>query len=423
MSILLKNAGQIDIIKIDIVGSTGNYVDIRNQVISLNIYEDMFSPFVTGSIVIKDALDMVNFFPLVGDETLNLKLSTPGFTEDSGYINSSFKIYKMTDREMLGDNIVGYILHFISIVSVLDLNIKISKSYNDNIGNLANNILSTYITPTDLKITPKFNVEPTLNAFSYISNFWSPIKNLNFLAENAINVNGSPTYLFFENKNGLNFVSLASLYELPVVRTFVQDNHVRDSIHAGRDDQRDIERDFSKIQKLNVPSAYDYLERIRNGAYSSTLITHDLLTKSYNATGYDFLNNTNDAKLNPYTSLTNGAYHSPNAAIAHMHKNNASLPGGNDITNSKIFQHRRALLTLVDSCKVEITVFGRTDYVVGQKVALELYQNKPLDKTDTNNIDNIFSGNYLISKIRHMITNTSHTCKMELIKDSFLMKV
>ena len=66
----LQYAGDISIEYIEIISSKHNSLNIRNQVVSINIYEDIFSPFITGTIVVKDALDLVNFFPLVGDETV-----------------------------------------------------------------------------------------------------------------------------------------------------------------------------------------------------------------------------------------------------------------------------------------------------------------------------------------------------------------
>ena len=97
------------------------------------------------------------------------------------------------------------------------------------------------------------------------------------------------------------------------------------------------------------------------------------------------------------------------------------MTGNHDITNSKDFQRRRSLLQLAESCKIEITVLGRTDYTVGQKVKLKLYKNAPVEKKDTekDTIDDMFSGFYIISSIRHNIGTSLHECTMELIKDSF----
>lgn len=413
----LKSAGEIDIQKLQIVSSKGIAIDVRHMVLSLNIFEDIFSPFITGSIVIKDALDLVNHFPLVGDETLNIILATPGFTKKGSFIDNVFRIYKLADREMAGDRVVSYTLHFISVEAILDLNIKISRSYNNNIGKLAEKVLEEYSLKPD---SNRFQIEPTKNALSYVSNFWSPIKNLNYLADHAVTMNGSPTFLFFENRNGLNFISLESLYNTKEVREFLQDDYSRDIKMDGS--IRNIELDYSRILNISIPFSFDYIRNIQNGTYSSTLITHDITTKNYSVHPFDMLTDyTKDKRLNKYPLITKTLKHTPVSAMATIHKANAVMTGNNDVSNSKYFQRRRSLLQLAESCKIEITVLGRTDYTVGQKIKLSLNQNKPIEKTDTEKDykDKMFSGYYIISSIRHNIGTSLHECTFELIKDSF----
>ena len=214
-------------------------------------------------------------------------------------------------------------------------------------------------------------------------------------------------------------MSLGELYTYPVVRNFVYNDYSRDYIPASNGSIRNIEKDFSQVIEVNIPVAFDYIERMTNGAFASTLITHDITTKTYNYAGFDFLKDYEDDKrLNKYPLISKNILHSPAAAIATIHKANGVLSGNNDITNSKIFQKRRSLLTLADSAKIEITVLGRTDYTVGQKINVNFNQIKPIDVQDKDIIDNVFSGNYIISSIKHFIDRTSHKCVFELIKDS-----
>jgi hypothetical protein len=420
MTTQLRTAGDVEIQKVEISGSSGLYIDIRDHIVALNIYEDIFAPFITGTILIYDTVDFTNFFPLIGDEVLNLIVSTPGLTGDASSIDNTYKIYKMSDRQVISNGCVGYILYFTSMETVFDLNVKISKSYIGNIGTLATALLETYgIKNND---NPRYNVEPTSNSMSYISNFWSPVKNLNYLADNAINKMDSPTYLFFENRNGLNFISLESLYKTTSIRKFSKNNYVR-TVLADGSSFRSIEQDFSKIIDIKIPVAYDYIHRLRNGTYASTLITYDITTKSYNYNEFNFLNNyDSETRLNNTPLLNPTVTHNPASAIITMHKANSILSGGNDISNSAIFQRRRSLLSLADSSKVNITVFGRVDYTVGQKVELDLTQNKAIAKQDTDIKDQVFSGFYIISSLRHIITRSSHSIQMELIKDSMILQ-
>ena len=69
--------------------------------------------------------------------------------------------------------------------------------------------------------------------------------------------------------------------------------------------------------------------------------------------------------------------------------------------------------------RIEIVVPGRTDYTVGQKVEVKLYKNQPTSKEDTDFIDQVNSGFYIISAVNHFFTREKHECRMELIKNSY----
>ena len=116
----LRFAGDVNIEKVSITTSSGFTQEITNQVVGLQIFEDLFSPFITGSLIIKDSLDLLNLFPFSGEEFLQLRVSTP--TLKGSKIDGNFYIFKMADREIVGDRSVVYELHFITQEAVIDLN-------------------------------------------------------------------------------------------------------------------------------------------------------------------------------------------------------------------------------------------------------------------------------------------------------------
>ena len=92
---VLRNAGDVNIEKVKVISSNGFFQDITNQVIAVQVFEDLFSPFITGSLIVKDSLDLINLFPFVGEEFVELKISTPTLKSP---IEGKFYIFKMTDR-------------------------------------------------------------------------------------------------------------------------------------------------------------------------------------------------------------------------------------------------------------------------------------------------------------------------------------
>ena len=415
----LKFAGDVSIDKVKIITSDGFYQDIAAQVINIQYYEDLFSPFISGSLIIKDSLDLVNLFPFVGEEFVELEITTPAL--QNGAIKGRYYIYKLSDRELIGDNVVVYQLHFISVEAVIDLNKKVSKVYT---GNVANTIKSIVADKTDgLQSDKKVYAEETTRDAKFISNFWSPVKCINHLTELAVNRNSSPSYVFFENRDGFYFVSLDSLYASDVYQDFTFDKYTRDDLGNGKT-VRNPQEDFKRITSVSIPVGFDYMDRIRSGAFASKSISYDLTNKKYNVRNYNMFEKFNKQNhLNKYAIASDRAIFRSNSLLVNYPRALNTFSGFGDTTNYKTFQERISLLKQAESNKIEIVVPGRTDYTVGQKVSVTLNKVEPVSKDDIDTTDKMFSGFYLVSAINHYITRESHECNMELIKDSLQLNL
>ncbi|CAB4126638.1 hypothetical protein UFOVP84_10 [uncultured Caudovirales phage] len=417
MSDIINKAGDVNIELIQITTSQGFYQDITNQVMGLQIFEDLFAPFTTGTLEIRDSLDLLNVFPFNGEEYLDLKISTPSL--DKGNIDGKFYIYKMSNRVMLGDRATVYTLNFISIEALADLNKKISKTFSGKCSDIAKELLAD--NAYGLQPSKPIVVEDTQNATKYISNFWSPIKNLNNVAETSVNTNGSGSYVFFEDRYGFNFVSLESLYQKNNFQEFIYDSYVRDTA-VGTVSVRNVTEDYKRIRSINIATAYDYMERVQSGMYGSKLYTHDLTTKRFEAKLYNMLDNFASQKhLNEFPLASNRAVYKYNSMIMYIPKFHQNFSNFGDSTNANSMQNRVSLFSQIDANKLEIVVPGRLDYTVGIKVLLKLYKIEPQSKSDTSIIDDMLSGNYIIAAINHYINRNMHECTIELVKESLLI--
>jgi len=406
----LSFAGDVQIRDITIITTSGFAVTITPQVATIEIYEDLFSPFISGKMIIRDSQELTNLLPLVGEEIVRIDIGTPSISAKDSY-RGEFYIYKMDDRIKLAERELAYVLHFTSKECIIDVNKKISKAYSGKVSEIANKILTD-----DLETKKPLNIEETKNVTKYVSNFWSITRNLQYLCDNALNINDSPTYVFFENKYGLNFVSLDALYssDNPVFQKFIWDNYSAEM----KGTTRDLDKDYQRILEIRTPEVFNYLERLKSGMYGSEMIAFDLLTKQYMHVQYQ-PNFSETKHLNEHPLWSSNAISRPRAALIQDHRYYNNFDGFDDVTNSKSLQKRTSLMTQAEAFRLEIVVFGRTDYSVGQKVYVELPKNTQIKKEDLNWQDKVYSGNYLIAAICHRITRTRHECVMELIKDSY----
>ena len=418
---VIRFAGDISIDKIEIISSNGFGQEITNQVAAIEIYEDLFSPFISGVVALKDSLDYANLFPLVGEEYINIKLHTPSFKGKGKVIDDQFYIFKMANREMAGDRSVIYELHFTSREAIVDLNKTVSRCYQGKCSDIAKSIITD--TKDGLESKKTAIIEDTPNGVKFISNYWPPVQSLNYTAETSSNQNGNASYIFFENRNGLNFVSLELLYQSQVVQEFTYDAYMREFTPDGRS-FRSVEQEYKRIIDISIPKVYDYIERARAGMFASKMINYDLTTKKYVVKNFDMLEDFPKEKhLNEFSPVSNKAIRRTSAMAFTYPKYFGNFNNFGDVTNSKTIQKRMSLLQQAEATKLEIVVPGRTDYTVGQKVFMRLNKFNPIESIDTSKdtLDNMFSGNYLISAINHFIDREKHQCHIELIKDSYIV--
>lgn len=415
----IKFAGDVNLDKIEIVSSNGFIQNVTNQIIALEIFEDIFNPFITGNVVVKDSLDLANLFPFTGEEFINISVRTPSYDEPDKVINSQFYIYKMSDRELLGDRSVVYVLHFMSPEGITDLNKKLSKNFNGKISDIAKTLIVDKINGLESK--KKYFIEPTSNNVAYISNYWSPVKNLNYIAAVATNSSTAVDYLFYENRTGLNFNSLEYLYKQPIKQTFVYDAYSRDFTPDGKA-VRNVEEDYKRVQEISIPEAFDYMDKTRSGMFGSRMVSYDLTTKKYVNKAFDLLSGFKDTShLNAYPLASKKNISRSNSLLFTYPKYYNNFNNYKDVTNAHTIQKRMSSIKAAEGNKVQIKVAGRTDYTVGMKVSLTLNKINPIAKTDSNTdvTDTLFSGNYIIAAINHYINRQKHECMIELIKDSY----
>jgi hypothetical protein len=422
----VRFAGDINVAEVTITSLiTQKKFNVSNQLLTIQIFEDMFSPFITGSLIFKESLDFASNFPFVGEEVIDLKIFTPTLDKSKpkdGVIQGRFYIYKMADRDYLAERSLVYQLHFISIEAISDINSKISKGFDGKISDIALQLIKD----EGLNSNKVANIEETGNKTKYISNFWSPVRNLNFICKKAQNTSNSPTYVFFENRNGFNFVSLDKLNSQTPIQYF-QNNNSQDTVTPGGSSKRNLDMDYRRITELNVPITHDYMDRVTGGAYGSQMLFMDLSKKEYYNLKHSFLKDwgTEETRLNKFPVASNQIYTTFRASMYNDTIENTLFTDYEEVSDVRIRQKRVSRLKQAEAYKINIVVAGRTDYTVGQVANVKSYKAEPVKGSDKDEdiLDNIISGNYLISTINHVIDREKHECHIQLIKDSLIVNL
>ncbi len=415
----IKIAGQVLIEKCEIIRDNGEILDLQVMVESIILYEDIFAPYITGKLMIRDTQDIPTRLGRAGSDILHLTIITPSLEEKR--INSLFAIYKMSDRSDITHRSQVYNLWFCAPEMLIDSQTHISRAFSGTGSEIIESTLVKYYG----KSRP-FNYDKSSNSIKYISNFWSISKNFAYIAEHSLGPLKTPTYLFFENRDGFNFKELSGLSnkDIPVFHTFTSTDLVANvqSEGAGKGDvSRNLESEFSKILTTRVDKTFDFLDDYLNGAVKTKLYSNDVITKRIKSTTFDM------RKSKAPTLNNNSVYRSDIIEITNpliMVKDRGyGTFGPMESSNHEFIQHRIAYMRSLRSSVIEIDVFGRTDFTVGKKVSVESNLLRELTKQDSykDKLDKLYSGVYIITALSHQITKQEHKCTIELCKESTLL--
>lgn len=419
----LSYAGQFDFGDVDIIQPNGLAISVVDQIQQVTIYEDLFSPFMSGNIIFKDTISIPTLLMNGGADLVRIRLGTPTLTKDQ-YIHRYFHIYKMSDRIVVNERTSEFVIHFISQESLTDTSVLISKTFKgraeDNIDHILKKIIRTKV---------PFNADTTINDITYTSNYWPAVKNIAYNCDFAQHTNGYPAMTFYENRNGFNFKSIVELGKAEPYMKFESSNHLS-KVGEGALDRgtvtKDFQQDFQTILSMTTPVIYDYMKDKSNGMMSNRLVSFDFTTKKMTDVTYSLqsdtrkLMNENRFYKDEIIETSYQGTHSSNLLpVAYRHNN--LYTGKNDVSDVKIKQKRISVMRHMQQHRIEITVFGRTDYTVGQTIHVSA--NKLLMFTKEMSADQItdplISGKYLVSAVCHIFTKEGkHQTTLELIRDS-----
>ena len=150
----IQKAGSVEIEELKIIGSTGFVIDLRDFLIELNIYEDIFQSVVYGDISLSDSRNIIQSLPIIGEEYLNVSFRTPSFEANGDIIKKSFRIFRLSSRKIVRDNSTQtFKLHFASTELFYDVLLPIYKSFEGDVGEVALDVFNEYLkTPRDFVI-------------------------------------------------------------------------------------------------------------------------------------------------------------------------------------------------------------------------------------------------------------------------------
>ena len=441
----LKKAGDIQFEELKLISSTNDVVDLSEFLVELNIFEDIFSNYLYGNIVITDSRNLIDKFNIHGEEFLNVKFRTPSFP-DSAIIQKTFRVFKLSDREIVRDkNTQNFILHFISVEMFYDILLPLFVPFEGNVTDVAGEIFSNYIaTSRNFNIsedgtsineadaaTELILMDEASNKVKFVSPGWSPFKCINWLASKAIPKSGTAkNFIFFESNKSFYLGTIENLFK----RAVQDDNYIGSYTIAASNLRetnkgQNVSREMFLAKDVKMTESSDYIKNYTNGYLANRLVFLDVFNKEYKLVDYDHINNypkqfhTSGSGQTAKPMFSQETTRNFATNISFYPKNPKLFDGFTDNVNEKMDQiHGNRLSSMLEltNVKMNMNIPGRTDIEVGRI----MYFNYPslgaseAGDTEDKTQDQHYSGYYLITAIHHSIKKTEHRMIIEGVKDS-----
>lgn len=396
-------------------------VEMRAMVQKMVIEESIMSSAVHGFIDVLDTDGLHVDLPIFGQETLTLKYSTEN-SDKYPSVKRTFRIYKMGSKIPTNLNAVTYKLYFVSEELIKSESTKIQKSYrNQAISDIVNDVFLT------VKGEVPINVEPTVNTQRIVVPYMSPFKTLNWLSTFAVTGKTQNTsFLFYQDKDAFQFVSVQSLLEKPSKGTF-------ERVPVKN---KEVTGDFKdrSIQKMIMNQMFDNLTTLSEGAFGSTVQIYDHLTRTYKTQTYRYDSDYDTRKYLETGTFDTSALFTKDAEflnplacrkfiISSTSQVDSSYIQNKQVDNEVFSKKREESLNArlsqilqLSQIKIHIDVPGDSSLTCGDVIDLKVPSYGIETKQKPN--DQYYTGRYLIQSIRHVFDGMIYTCELELLKDS-----
>jgi hypothetical protein len=427
--------------------TSDDFCDVTDLVTVIDIYQSIYDPVVTGNITFMDSpsarVSKLFKDAVVGkgeQVSFGLKTRTQPASKDNTLIFENYYIYKVQVFPLESTGTDGMFkqavnVSFCSESMFLNEMRKVKEFYFDTISNIVNKIGTNYLNIS------KMDIEQTTDKqFIQIPNL-SPLKAITWLTSRAY---ASPAnkdkvntdiktdkntkekinnnFVFYEDiDHNYHFVSIGSmLAKTPILG--VQDTdgiRIETAPSDSTTGKVTYRGSYAAIQ--HIGKAICPLSNLKNGMYSSTCLTFDLTRKKYskNVLKYKDIFDTQDHLypeqiINPdEKSMIAMSYETPEAVIkyypksSYLYNPNENLINSDNPTNNahKWVLQRTSSMEAMDQVGLDVEIKGNVGIQLGDVVHFSRPQLDYSTDPSTSGFDPLFTGKFLITKIKHTLEN------------------
>ena len=412
-------------------------VDLKLGAVSIDYYEDIFSPTITAKIRVINTGDSVigektdklqsiyNGLPLRGGERVRMKVLDRG-DEKKGldFASTPSKyLYVSSITDVISESQTeSFLLNLVSREAITNETTRVARKYTGTIDQSVSKILK------DVLKTTKFDtedIEKSQNPYSFIGNLKKPFTTLVWLASKAVPVSSGDTtagFVFYQTKDGFKFKSIDGLMKQEPKNKNTPYYYTEVNVN-----ETETNNDF-KILNYFTDKNQNLIEKLRLGAYASRNLF-------FNPLNFDISNNT--FALSKYKGKTES-----------LGANEFKLPTTGEGSNTSLAEiPTRIISGILDIGTLDVGIstannadpekyksqsLMRYNALLTQTVSMMIPCNTNLSagdvidckfpkisSEDENELDSEVSGAYIIKELCHHFEPNSSYTSLKLVRDNF----
>jgi len=404
-------------LKVTVKKYNGSLIDIAHAVTEISIYESIYTPFLYGELIIVDNSAMLSTFPFVGQEQVLIEWERDGRT-----MKKKFYITDVFDVKQQLEGVGSYGLSITSEKQMRNAISLFSKAYRGRADEIIKKVHDEYLKGEPLDVKVKAKTSHTV-VFPYIK----PIQAIDMIRKRVLAEDGTPLFVF-ESLYGEKPVldSLKSMLESePVfeIKPVKTSNTVNQTANNVPDTYK------GQVYEALITRGYDTLNMLAKGAFAATATVIDISSKEAVNTEFSFREHAppiaNDWVSEFFEFDNVRIYNQYDTTNYVVYENKLSFcddSGNSEFPNLSTLNERdfMALVSYtarLNTTNVAIFMNSVPDLEIGKTVKYSQPRFSPKLNPNEDVADDVNSGNFLISAIRHYIKNSEYTMSLEMVRD------
>lgn len=403
-------------------------VDIRTGTVSIDYYEDIFSPTITVKIQVGNTGDSIqgqaiyNGLPLRGGERVSLKIAgnsgtNPGLDfatdeKDYLYVSSITNVISESQREF-------FQLNLVSREAITNETVRVPKKFptSQSISDSAESIIKEY-----LKTDKIDKIDKTQNKYGFIGNLRKPFTVLVWLASKGVpdisKKDATAGYVFYQTQDGFNFRSIDKLISQEPKAEY----KYTDVNQSGNERNNDF-----NILQYTTNRNQNLIEKLRLGTYSSYRVVYDPLNFTFKESTFKLENyaeeSTNLGQTLELPKITNDSNKKLGdlptrilSQVLDIGTVDADISKESNADPSKYQSQAIMRYNILFTQTLSMTVPSNTNLRAGDIITCNFPK---ISREDGATYDDEQSGLYMIKELCHHFDTEGSYTSMTLIRDTF----